>query len=532
MLPKTYRARLVAYILLLISFLAGTLIYSYHYSREALLQESRQQLTDIAVIDARQIERRNTELQRFVNLIADDTQTQEYLGFAILNGDSGPLQRLLEKRFSEQQAKRGLVLTSDGRTLLGGDHIHLVAEIIGHNSWQDPTPGSFYYQSPDELEFVAYAPVVLRGEVLGLVVMSHSVSKMLLASSNITDNDAYFIERGGEIQYSTIPTLTQASFFPQDDHININGDIYLTLPVLSIETSGGLTTIWRGNNETELLNSLIAQGQRIIGFAVAGVLLILLVGIVIIRSFNKPLSALVQLTEEVTHGHLPNVEKSSPRTEIDTLTNSFADMVQSLREKQSEVDKAQQALEKSAITDTLTGLYNRRHLLDIFPKLQAQAKRDNRIIIAILCDLDYFKQLNDRFGHMAGDKALQEFSATLQRQSRCNDFIYRMGGEEFLIITLGDEPSGGVALAEKIRAATREQVIVYKNQTINLTVSCGVSFSSPNEDPESSLNQLLSRADRALYQAKRRGRNQVRSYEDIDEFEQEAVAQANYQSAS
>ncbi len=531
MLPKTYRSRLVAYIVLLIGFLAGTLVYSYHYSREALLDKSRQQLNDIAHIDAHQIERRRAELQRFVDLTANDTQTQEYLSFAILNGDRGPLQRLLERRFAEQSAKRGLVLSSDGRTLLGGDHIHLVAELIGRTSWDHPTEGSFYYQSPEELELVAYAPVQLRGEVLGLVAMSHSVPA-ILANSNMGKKDAHFIEQGGTLQYSSLPDLANNAFMPTDEHIDIGNETYLVLPLLTIDTTAGQTTIWRGHNETELLNELIGQGQRIVVFTLIGVAIIFLIGFIIIRSFNKPLAMLMQLTHEVAHGHLPNLEKKEPRNEIDSLTNNFADMVQSLKDKQSEVDKAQQALEKSAITDTLTNLYNRRHLLDIFPKLQAQAKRDNRIIIATLCDLDYFKQLNDRFGHMAGDKALKEFSNILQTQSRSNDFLYRMGGEEFLILSLGDEPAGGLALAEKIRAATREKLINYKNQTISLTVSCGVSYSAPNEDPESSLNQLLSRADRALYQAKRRGRNQVRSYEDIDEFEYPSTAPSSFQSAS
>ncbi len=531
MLPKTYRSRLIAYIVLLICFLAAALVYSYHYARDTLLEETRRQLADLAAIDARQIERRNSELQRFVELIAADSQTQEYLGFAILNGDAGPLRRLLEKRFATQQAKRGLILSSDGRTLLGGDHIHLVAEIVGRDPWRSEETTRFYYQSPDEIEFVVYAPVRLRGETLGLVVMSHGLTELLASAGSPTEGDIYLIEQGGVVRHASDPRLVGTAFLPDGEVLATADATYLLQPALTIETSEGTATLWRGSDERALIEALVAQGERVVAFTAAGVLVVLLIGIVIIRGFNRPLTTLLQLTQEVAQGNLPKVEKRRPRHELDTLTNSFADMVQALREKQSEVDKAQQALEKSAITDTLTGLYNRRHLLDIYPKLQAQAKRDDRIILAILCDLDHFKQLNDRFGHMAGDKALQEFAQTLKSLSRSNDFLYRMGGEEFLILSLGDNPAGGVALAEKIRAAIRERIITYKNQTISLTVSCGVSYLAPNEDPESSLNQLLSRADRALYQAKRRGRNQVRSYEDIDEFDYPATP-SNYQSAS
>ncbi len=527
MLPKTYRARLIAYITLLIAFVAGTLIYSFQYSRDLMLAESAQYLSERTLVDAQQLEQRNAEMSRFVNLTASDSRMQEYLGFAILNGDNGPLQRLLDQTFSTLTAKRGLVLSSDGRVMLGGNHVHLVAELLKQSSWETPAEGKFYYQGPDELEFVAFAPILLRGEVLGIVALSHSVSNSLMSYSQLSSNGLYIVESNGQIIRSNSENNIGQAFNPVDNHITLDETIYRIQNVAKITTSSGDVSLWRGVAETALLNNLITQGQRIIALTGAAVLIIFLIGMIAIRSFNTPLSALMRLTQDVANGKLPNVKKTRPQSELDALTNSFVDMVQALKDKQSEIDKAQRALEKSAITDSLTNLYNRRHLLDIFPKLQAQARRDHRYLVAVLYDLDYFKQLNDKFGHLAGDKVLKEFSDILLTQSRSNDFAYRMGGEEFLILSLSDNPSSGAVLAEKIRAAIRERVIIYKNQTINQTVSCGVSFLAPGDDVESSLNQLLSKADRALYQAKRRGRNQVRTFEENNEFHYPS----NYKSA-
>jgi len=527
MLPKTYRARLIAYITLLIAFVAGTLVYSFQHSRDLMLAESAQYLDERTLVDAQQLEQRNAEISRFVNLTANDSRMQDYLGFAILNGDNGPLQRLLDQTFNQLTAKRGLVLSSDGRVMLGGNHIHLVAELLKQSSWKAPSSGHFYYQGPDELEFVAFAPILLRGEVLGIVALSHSVASSLMNYSQLSNTGLYIVESNGQVLRSNNEKSIGQAFTPINNHITLEQQTYRIQNVAKIQTSAGEVSLWRGIEETALLNNLISQGQRIIALAAAAVLIIFLIGILVIRSFNTPLSALMRLTQDVASGQLPDIKKTRPQSELDALTNSFVDMIQALKDKQSEIDKAQRALEKSAITDSLTNLYNRRHLLDIFPKLQAQARRDHRYVVAVLCDLDYFKQLNDKFGHLAGDKVLREFSDILIGQSRSNDFSYRMGGEEFLILSLSDSPASGSVLAEKIRSAIREQVIIYKNQTINQTVSCGVSFLAPGDDVESSLNQLLSKADRALYQAKRRGRNQVRTFDEVDEFHYPS----NYKSA-
>ena len=239
----------------------------------------------------------------------------------------------------------------------------------------------------------------------------------------------------------------------------------------------------------------------------------------IFRNFNGPLSALMSMTEEIAEGRLPIMYKSQAQNEIDILANKFADMLQALREKQAEIDRVHKQLEQSAITDTLTGLYNRRHLQEIFPKLRAQAQRDWRSLTVILCDLDYFKMINDQYGHLAGDYCLMHFAKILKQYSRSNDFLFRIGGEEFVIVSISKNTSGSITIAEKIRAATEESQIIYKGRKIPLTVSCGLSFADPDDSQETALPRLLSRADKALYEAKNAGRNRVCIFKGFDPAE-------------
>jgi diguanylate cyclase (GGDEF)-like protein len=187
-------------------------------------------------------------------------------------------------------------------------------------------------------------------------------------------------------------------------------------------------------------------------------------------------------------------------------------MLQSLREKQEEIDRAHKRLEESAITDSLTGLYNRRYLKQVFPKLLAQSQRDGHCLSGLMMDLDNFKKINDRYGHLAGDQCLTHMSDVLKESSRTSDYIFRMGGEEFLILSLADSPLGGELLAEKIRSSLEKRPVIYKQAAIKMTTSVGVGLTESDMNAESALTNLLFHADKALYSAKNRGRNRVVVY--------------------
>jgi diguanylate cyclase (GGDEF)-like protein len=207
-------------------------------------------------------------------------------------------------------------------------------------------------------------------------------------------------------------------------------------------------------------------------------------------------------------GELPVMARSDASTEMDKLVNRFADVLDALRREQSKLERANRKLQETAITDSLTGLYNRRYLLEVTPGLFAQIVRDRRYLTAVLLDLDYFKAINDSWGHLGGDAVLVHFARLLKHNSRANDFLFRIGGEEFMLLNVTEDPRDSVALANKIRALVQSSPANYQGTTVQITVSAGVSCCY-GESGDISLSTLMRAADKALYEAKSAGRNRV-----------------------
>ncbi|MDX1678174.1 GGDEF domain-containing protein, partial [Arsukibacterium sp.] len=159
-------------------------------------------------------------------------------------------------------------------------------------------------------------------------------------------------------------------------------------------------------------------------------------------------------------------------------------------------------LQRLSVTDTLTGLYNRSKLDDILCQEIARSIRHQSPFSVILADLDYFKSVNDNFGHMAGDQVLIAFATIMQQHCRELDVAGRWGGEEFLIICPHTDLSGAKLLAERIRVAVANFEFTHGKP---LTVSLGVASFIRDDNA----NTILKRADDALYRAKGKGRNRV-----------------------
>ncbi len=160
-------------------------------------------------------------------------------------------------------------------------------------------------------------------------------------------------------------------------------------------------------------------------------------------------------------------------------------------------------LEHLATCDSLTDIHNRRSILTVLEQLlQRRAS-----LSVLLLDLDFFKQVNDRFGHAGGDCVLQRFAHIIRSEKRSRDFFGRLGGEEFLLILDGADAAEALQIAERLRASVNAQPIALQNeQAVALTVSIGLTQAGPDD---SSASDVLLRADRALYRAKQQGRNRV-----------------------
>ncbi len=181
------------------------------------------------------------------------------------------------------------------------------------------------------------------------------------------------------------------------------------------------------------------------------------------------------------------------------------------------IDEAQGRIEELAIKDDLTGLYNRRYL-NI--KLKDEIQRSRRFKLNLGCimlDIDFFKKVNDTFGHQAGDIILKNISAAVSENCRTIDTVARYGGEEIIIVLPGPDLKAVYNLAERIRAAVERLENEYEQGvTIPVTISLGVSSFTPDDLSKiTSGDQIIKYTDTALYRAKDKGRNRVEIAESI-----------------
>ena len=161
--------------------------------------------------------------------------------------------------------------------------------------------------------------------------------------------------------------------------------------------------------------------------------------------------------------------------------------------------------------DSLTGALSRRHLGEHLPRYIERAHRSGRPLSVVLLDLDYFKRINDRYGHMAGDDVLRCLTLLLQASVGRRDLIVRYGGEEFVIVLADIDLPEAVKMAEKIRAACAAATMVTGWGELSTTASFGVAALSSRPGCAETVAEILGRADMALYKAKFAGRNCVRA---------------------
>jgi diguanylate cyclase (GGDEF)-like protein len=176
-----------------------------------------------------------------------------------------------------------------------------------------------------------------------------------------------------------------------------------------------------------------------------------------------------------------------------------------LRTNAEEASVRAELAQERAMTDALTGRLNRYGLQHILAREYAEARRYNRSLSCLLIDLDNFKTVNDTYGHAVGDLALQQVASILADAVRGTDTVFRYGGEEFLVLLPETDLEGAIALGEKIRAAAASHSFGEGQRRFKLTLSVGASSLSDNE----SGNDMIARADLALYHAKEKGRNRV-----------------------
>ncbi|MBI2286465.1 MAG: diguanylate cyclase [Nitrosomonadales bacterium] len=261
-------------------------------------------------------------------------------------------------------------------------------------------------------------------------------------------------------------------------------------------------------HQEEIDKNREAVAQNINNFEMLRIVLFLLsvagfafIGYTFHRILIRPLHALQTGATQIAEGNLGHRIHIGTADELQELAVDFNMMADSLLDKTSR-------LEKEAITDGLTGLFNHRHFYNRLEFEINRAARANSPLSVLILDVDNFKKYNDKYGHPKGDEVLRRCSAAIRESVRGIDIAARYGGEEFAVILAETDKKGAIVAAENIRRAIEELRFFDEegDTTHNVTVSIGVS-SYPADTKE--MNDLVKKADDALYTAKREGKNRV-----------------------
>jgi len=259
---------------------------------------------------------------------------------------------------------------------------------------------------------------------------------------------------------------------------------------------------------------------RLLKAGIPAVLCIFMLAFVLARGMLRPILLLSEGAQRVSAGDLDVHLPVRGRDELSDLTSAFNDMARRVRESRDELAQTASALSRTndqlelakerfrtqAITDGLTGLFNRRHFEDTLDEQIERAAAEGWPLSLLLLDLDHFKQYNDRWGHSEGDAELRRVGALVQRTVRSTDIAFRYGGEELAVLLPSCAKDQAVVVAEKVRQAVGSGTQRPSRFGARTTVSVGVA-TFPEDGRVA--RGLVDTADAALYQAKALGRDRV-----------------------
>lgn len=392
-------------------------------------------------------------------------------------------------------------------------------------------------------------PVRRNGEIAGVLLLIHTVDRLFKSVTDVhigrTDHTMLASSDGSllfcpvfQIKNHTLSqALSQGIFkdedgwsttrsdvhYPGREAINGYSPISLKIEDLSPKSLGGQRWyIFTSQNPEETyqpLRSLLGWTALSAGM---GVLILVGLAVLVVRTIVRPITLLRGQAQEIIRGihalPLDRRKTTSPYVmpemnihtgdEIEDLAGAFTGMAGALENSRRLLDETTRRLEEMAITDELTGLYNRRHVME---ELKAEFSRSMRFSLPLSCmviDLDFFKDVNDRHGHLAGDEVLRQISTLFHNNFREPDILARIGGEEFLVILPQTDIQGAMAKAEWLRGQVEQRVFtIDQGKTIRLTISIGVA-AYPDERIHN-MDHLIKVADDALYRSKETGRNRV-----------------------
>jgi len=225
-------------------------------------------------------------------------------------------------------------------------------------------------------------------------------------------------------------------------------------------------------------------------------------GVVYLTFGSILLSVLITFLISVVFGKSPGLQGYSLAVIVPLLIASIAGYI--TLSMYFELEQSRQEIHHLANTDDLTQTFNRRYFFELADRELERSKRSGRSLAIVLFDIDDFKQVNDSHGHLVGDLVLQELCRACQSVVRPYDVFARFGGEEFIFLLPDTDEGRARAFANRLRLLISKHVISFNGVSVQMTISAGTAVFDPEKD---SLDDLINRADGALYKAKNSGKN-------------------------
>lgn len=509
--------------------------WAFYLQTEELLQEKVEQELRSGVGQAKRetelwLKEVNTNIRVFSNSFVVTENLEQFLNARQLGGMDSQQQSikaialisdylsLIQSQFHEY--KRLLVLDRAGKIITQSPRIEsplqlpddwqeqveqnkmVIGEVDGNNAPSDPT-------------LLIAIPILSNQQtVIGLLATELRIKGLesILESFTLSESAHLFLAKNdGSIIISTEDSSARA-VTTRIERTNIDRLFDNPLQLATFDNSHGIKVIgilaplphlsW-GVVMEKAYDQVFAEVIALKNLTLIAVTVLLsifgIAALLVSQSILLPLKRLITAARQVAEGDLQVRLPIRHRDELGFAMSVFNDMVLRLRENHDE-------LEKLSTTDPLTGLANRKQLMETFALHLERYQRNQTPFSILMADLDHFKQVNDHHGHLAGDAVLKQVGNIFSSTLRAIDTAGRYGGEEFLIILDGSREHEAQQTAERLRKAVEESEIDFEGKTLKVSISIGVATVSNIVATEAG---LISDADKALYEAKKGGRNRV-----------------------
>ncbi len=517
---------------------------SYLQTTRFLNEKIEQGLRDIASQSARELDLWIKERLYDVRVFSSSYVVSENLA-TVLRNRGARLENLVAQNMLQEYLQSVRQKFTDYRELMIMDlDGNLLATSLPDGTppnlppnWQDrvrmkqPVVGKVHFdpQLKERVMLIADPILAANNELLGVLgakLAAAAVDNVLADHAQADIDDLLMIDRSGRLMARSRQSARTANTAPQEAVPSGKLFAHPSDPI-TYTISGGTTVIGTLQIVPTLGWGIVAETDRQKAFArvdrlqkltliiVAGLLAGLglcayFLGLTIVRPLRRLSDGAAQVAAGNLDVHLP----VRSRSEVGFLTQVFNHMVARLRRSREELDSVNQTLQEKnkalhqlSITDDLTGLYNRKHFMETLSSEVIRSGRHQHPFTLLMIDIDHFKQINDTHGHPKGDEVLCRLAAVFRETIRDCDYVARYGGEEFIVLLTEIEPQTSMVAAERIRRRSAQETILSGDVSIGVTVSIGAAFFPGDGD---TAQKLIREADRALYDAKKAGRNKVK----------------------